>query len=137
MTGGKNMGSFTDFLEDKVLNHVFGKEAYGAPQIFVALSATEPTDAGGNVTEPEGNNYSRIPTGAVDWNVSAGGAISNAGDLRFATPWGLWGTMTHFVLYDAAVGGNALVWGALAAEKTITLNDIVLIPAGTLVVSLD
>ena len=39
------MAGFSDYLEDKVLDHVFGGNAYSAPStLYVALYTVAPTD---------------------------------------------------------------------------------------------
>jgi len=56
------MGSFTDFLENELLDHVFGNAAYTSPAtLYIGLSTSTITDAGGNVTEPVGGSYARVP----------------------------------------------------------------------------
>ena len=53
------MAGFSDYLEDKVLDHVFGGTAYTAPStLYVALYTVAPTDTGGG-TEVLGRGYSR------------------------------------------------------------------------------
>ena len=51
------MAGFSDYLEDKVLDHVFGGNAYTAPgTLYVALYTVAPTDTGGG-TEVTGGSY--------------------------------------------------------------------------------
>jgi hypothetical protein len=53
------MAGFSDYLEDKVLDHVFGGNAYTAPTtLYVALYTVAPTDTGGG-TEVSGGAYAR------------------------------------------------------------------------------
>jgi len=41
-------GSFTDYLEDKILKHVFTNVAYTSPTtVYVGLFTVAPTDVGG------------------------------------------------------------------------------------------
>ena len=41
------MAGFTDYLEDKVLDHVFGGSAYSAPgTLYVGLFTAAPSDTG-------------------------------------------------------------------------------------------
>ena len=48
------MAGFSDYLEDKVLDRVFGGNAYTAPStLYVALYTVAPTDTGGG-TEVSG-----------------------------------------------------------------------------------
>ena len=47
------MAGFSDYLEDKVLDHVFGGSAYTAPgTLYVGLFTAAPSDTGGG-TEPK------------------------------------------------------------------------------------
>ena len=54
------MAGFTDYLEDKVLDHVFGGTAYTAPStLYVALFTVSPGDDGTGGTEVSGGAYAR------------------------------------------------------------------------------
>ena len=131
------MGSFSNYLENELLDHVFGKGSYTPPTIYVALSTANPLDDGSGLSEPSGNGYSRVQTSGTDWNAASGGSIDNAGEITFAEATGSWGTITHFALMDAASGGNMLVHGALGASKSIGSGDTAKFAAGDLDVSLD
>ena len=53
------MAAFSDYLENKVLGHVFGGTAYTAPTtLYVALYTVAPSDTGGG-TEVSGGGYAR------------------------------------------------------------------------------
>jgi hypothetical protein len=130
------MGSFGNYLENKVLDHVVGKTAFTMPTAYVALSTTVPTDAG-NVTEPVGNGYARKQTAGADWNAAATGSISNALELAFPQASGDWGTIQGFALYDAASNGNMLAWGTLSANKAVGNGDTAKFAAGQLTITLD
>jgi len=56
------MAGFSDYLEDKVLDHVFGGNSYTAPgALYVALFTVAPSDTGGG-TEVTGGAYaSKLP----------------------------------------------------------------------------
>lgn len=131
------MGSFADYWENEILDHVFGKGSYTPPTIYVGLSTADPTDDGSGLVEPTGNAYARVSTLAADWNVASGGALDNANDITFSEATGSWGTITHFALFDAATGGNMLAHGALSASKAIGSGDVAKFAAGDLDVSLD
>lgn len=131
------MGSFSDYWENKVLDYIFGKGDLTPPSIFVGLSSSEPTDDGSAVAEPDGNNYGRVQTSACDWSVVSGGVLNNASEIVFTLATGNWGTMKHFVLFDAAMGGNMLIYGSLGESKTIGSGDIARFTAGEMEVKLD
>lgn len=135
--------SFTQFLAAEVMDHVFGKGAYTVPTIYVALSSSTPTESGGNVTEPPQASYARVATAAVDWNtatVADPSVMDNTNALTFPTAaedWESGADMTHFVLYDASSGGNALAWGALTTPKPILDGDTAEYAVGAFIINLD
>jgi len=131
------MGDFSDYWENKILDHIFGKGSYTPPVIYVALSTADPTDDGSGFAEPSGNGYARVQTSASDWNAASGGSLDNADDVNFEQATGNWGTITHFALFDAATGGNMLAYGSLSQPKTIGASDTAQFEAGDMDISLD
>jgi len=131
------MGSFADYWENEILDHLFGKGSYTAPTIYVGLSTADPTDDASGLAEPSGNSYARVATAGADWNVASGGAIANANDITFPEATGSWGTITHFAIFDAASAGNMLAHGALNVSKSISSGDTAKFAAGDLDVTLD
>ncbi len=131
------MGSFSDYWENEVLDHLFGKGSYTSPTIYVGLSTADPGDDGAGLSEPSGSGYARAPTAASDWNAAAGGLLDNANTITFNIATGDWGTLTHFALFDAAVSGNMLAHGALTQAKTIGSGDTARFATGDLDVTLD
>ena len=133
------MGSFADYLENKLLDHVFGGGDYARPAtLYIGLSTTTVTDAGGNVTEPVGNNYARAPVtnNAVNFPAAVNGAKTNGADISFNVPSGAWGTVTDFVIYDAAAAGNVIATGVLGQAQPIVSGNPVKFVAGQLSFSL-
>jgi hypothetical protein len=131
------MGGFSDYCENEILDHLFGKGDYVPPAIYVGLSASDPTDSGTGLSEPSGNGYTRVETAAPDWNVAAGGLLDNANVITLGPATADWGTLTHFALFDAVSGGHVLVHGALAHPKTIQSGDMARFASGELDVTLD
>jgi hypothetical protein len=131
------MGGFSDYWENKILDHIFGKGSYTPPTIYVGLSTADPTDSGSGLAEPSGNGYARVQTSASDWNAASNGSLDNAGNITFAQASGNWGTITHFALFDAATAGNMLAYGALSQSKSISESDTARFEAGDLDISLD
>ena len=130
------MGSFTDYTENKVLDHITGKTAFTKPTAYVALFTAAPSDAGGG-TEVTGGSYARVATAGADWNAASAGATTNANAIAFPTATGSWGTVTHFALMDASTAGNMLAWGALGTSKTVASGDTAQFAAGALSATLD
>lgn len=125
--------SFSNYLENKVLGHVFGGAAYTAPAtLYVALFTSDPGEAGTG-TEVSGGSYVR-QTAAF---TVTGAQAANTAAVEFPTATASWGTITYGAVYDAVSGGNLLASGALTASKTIASGDVLRIPAGSLTIDLD
>lgn len=131
-------GSFGDYLEDELLDHVLGGGDYTRPAtVYLALFTAAPTDAGGG-TEVSGNNYGRaaVTNNATNFPAASGGTKSNGTTITFATPSGSWGTVAAMGVFDASSGGNLLAWADLTVSKTVTSGDVVSFAVGELDVSL-
>ncbi len=131
------MGSFSDYAEDALLNHLFGTGNYAPPTIYVGLSTTDPGDSSTGLSEPSGNGYTRVETTEANWNAAAGGLLDNANTILLGPATGDWGTLTHFALFDAITGGHLLLHGALAQPKTIANGDSARFASGDLDIALD
>ena len=137
-------GSFSNYLENKLLDHSLGKASYSMPTAYIALCTSAPTDAstGSSIVEPStsGTAYARVATSGTDWVNSSGGIISNATVLSFAAATGAgWGTITHFALCDnGTVGaGNMLIWGEVSPTIPVPTGSIVSFAIGNLQITLD
>jgi len=133
------MGSKSDYLENKVLDHVLRVSSFTVPAAnYVALYTVTPSDAGGGTEVSTGvwTNYARK---SATFNAASGGATSNSNlvDFGTATISGGAPTVVAFGLLDASTSGNLLYWGALAVNKTINNGDPVTIPIGDLDITED
>ena len=125
--------SFSDYLENEVLDHVFGGAAYTAPAtLYVALYTAAPDDTGGG-TEVSGGAYARQ---TVAFDAAASGATQNTASVEFPTATASWGTVTHVGVFDAATAGNLMCYATLTASKTIASGDVFRIPVGDLDITL-
>lgn len=136
--------SFTDYLEDKILDHVFGGTAYTAPTtLYVGLHTSASSDSAAG-TEVSGGSYARqtasfTVSGTTPTEATTGAAI------EFPTATASWGTVTYAGVYDALTGGNLLAYAELtdpsdfttALPKAIDTGDIFRISAGNLKIRLD
>jgi hypothetical protein len=129
------LSSFTDYTENKVLDHVVGKTSFTMPSVWIALFTAAPSDTGGG-TEATGGSYARKSTAGADWAAASGGATSNANAITFVTPTGSWGTITHFALMDAATTGNMLAWGPLTTPQAVGTGNTVSFAVGELDITL-
>lgn len=131
------MSAWTTYLRNQVLDHIYGATAYTAPAThYLGLSTSTPALGGTGVTEPSGNNYSRvaITNNATKFPAASAGAKANGEEIAFPTPSGSWGTCTYWVLYDASSGGNLLNFGAIngGTGKAIGSGDSAKVAVGDL-----
>lgn len=138
-------GAMSDYLENKLIDHVFRGQAYTAPATqYVALA----TSAGSDVacgTEVSGNAYARVGVASslANWagTQSAGSTVASSGTsgttsnnttIAFPTPTATWGNVVEVCVYDAASAGNLLWRVSLGVAKTINTGDVVDFPAASL-----
>jgi hypothetical protein len=132
-------GSFADYLENAVLDHVFGKSTLTAgASLYVGLSTTTITDAGANITEPSAGAYARVAVtnNKTTWTTASGGSISNAITIAFAAATSAWGTVTDMFLSDSSAAGNIYVYDDLTVSKAVTSGDTVQFVPGDLTINL-
>jgi hypothetical protein len=127
-------GSFSDYLEDKLLKHAFTNTTYTpAATMYVGLYTAAPTDAGGG-TQVSGGSYARV---SVAFTVSGTSTLcTNSAAVEFTAATASWGTIVAVGIFDASTAGNLLAWADLATNKTIDTGDIFRIPAGDLDITL-
>ena len=119
------MAGFTDYLEDKVLDHVFGGSSYSAPgTLYVGLFTAAPSDTGGG-TEVSGGSYARKSMPAMTVSGTSPTTATNGAAVEFVTATGSWGTITHVGIFDASSSGNLLCWAALSASKVVASGDVI------------
>ena len=132
-------GSKSDYLENKILDHVLGGGDYTRPAtVYVALYTVAPTDAGGG-TEVSGGSYARVAVtnNSTNWPAASSGSKSNGTAISFPAATANWGTVVAFGIFDAASGGNLLYWGTLSASKAVNNGETASFAAGQLTISED
>ena len=132
-------GSKSDYLENKLLDHVLGGADYTRPAtVYVALYTVAPTDAGGG-TEVSGGAYARVAVtnNATNFPAASGGAKSNGTEIIFPEATASWGTVVALAILDAAAAGNFLYWADLTTSKAIASGDTVKFAVGDLDIAED
>ena len=129
------MAALSDYLEQKLLDHVLrGIEHPIVTDLFVALFTSDPTDAGTG-TEVTDSGYSRqsirqdTATLADAWSAPApaagGHRCDNQRRVQFPAIDDGTITVTHFGIFDSAIGGNLLLHGVFDVPKTVEWGDVV------------
>lgn len=111
------MSSFSDYLEDAVLDHAFRNTALTSPTtVYLALYTVAPTDAGGG-TEVSGGGYARQ---SITFGAASGGAMSNTAAVSFTASGANFGDVLAVGIFDALTVGNLLAWDGITSA---TVND--------------
>ena len=128
------MAEFSNYLENKILDHVLKNVSYTSPTtVYVGLFTTDPTDAGTG-TEVSGGSYARQ---VLSVTTASAGIVTSSGDVTFPQATASWGTISHIGILDALTSGNLLMHTALTTSKVIETGDILKVSSGNLTVTLD
>ena len=120
------MGSFTDYTENKWLNHTLEGTTFTVPTVVaLAFHTGDPTDVGTANECANANNYARKSCKASFATGAATKIISNDADIVMNQASGSWGTVTYWSLWDSATygAGNCLATGSFSAGKAIAANQ--------------
>lgn len=131
------MGRLSDSDANNVLDNRFGAVTSTPPATYyVGLSTTTPTNTGGSVTEPSSGSYARVAVtnNTTNWPSASGRSKSNGTAITFPSATGSWGTITHFVIYDASTAGTFRAWGALTTPRAVVSGDTPAFAVGALTI---
>lgn len=127
------MADFSDYLENELLDHVFGNAAYTSPSaVYLGLYTAAPTDAGGG-TEVSTGGYARQE---ITFGAASGGAVSNTAAVEYTATGANFGTIVAVGVFDADTSGNLLAWNEITSV-VINDGDTLNFPIGDLDVTLD
>jgi hypothetical protein len=137
------MAGLTNYLEDKIVNHVFGSTTYTKPtNWYVGLLTATPSDSAAG-TEVTGGSYARM---VCAFTISGSGIAQaiNTSAITFPTATADWGVVGWVGIYDALSGGNLSAYQNLqqsdfstTTTKTINDGDIFKFNASTIKIQLD
>ena len=134
------MGSKSNYLELRILDHVLGAGTVTTPAtVYFALFSAMPSDTGGG-TELSGSGYARlaVTNDATNFPAATTNGTSGKGEKKLgvaqsfaANSGGVnWATVVGWGLLDASSGGNLLLWGEVAPLAIVPAAQFV-IPANT------
>lgn len=127
----------TTYFLNLIAGNVFNTQTSPAipSAYYIGLSSTTPTVLGTNVTEPTAAEYERIEI--TNFSIPENGIVRTTGTLSFPESASNWGTVTHYVIFDAPTGGNLLVYCALDGAKIIEQNTLTTFRAGEIEMALE
>jgi len=138
--------AFTTYLADALVNEVFGGVAYSGPgTIYIGLSSTLPTVAGGNITEPTigtaGYTRAVVTNNTTNFPTTTSNNKSNGVAITFPTSTGAWlasASLGYLFFSDASSAGNILGFAALNNPQVVASSGATLsFAAGSLTITIN
>jgi len=145
------MSAASNYLENKVLDHVLKNTSYSQPAgLYLALFKNTSGNAAANLEagtltdeiSTSGTAYARkninVNGSSGAFNAASSGSTSNTQTVTFDPATDSWGTITHVAVMDGATAGagNVLFWGAVTTSKQIDSGDTFQVSSGNLTISL-
>jgi hypothetical protein len=132
------LSAASNYLENKILDHVLTATAFTQPSRFLALFTGNPGETGSftNEVSTSGTAYARQ---AVTFAAASSGSSATNATVTFPTATANFGTITHVAVVDSDTegAGNVLFYGAVTTSKLIETGDTFQISSGNLTISLD
>lgn len=119
--------NFTTYFKRAIFDALFGITPFTFGPMYLALGNSEGV-------EPNGRGYQRCLV--TDWAASVDGVIETSTDVVFQKSTATWGVISTYMWRDAATSGNLLSAGNITNGGNVSINRIVTVPAGNLVLSL-
>ena len=130
------MSAASDYLENKVLDHVLGNTTYTQPSQYLALFTADTGLESNNPSAEVSTANTAYGRQTVSFGAASSGSASTDATVTFSAATANWGTITHVAVMDASTSGNVLFYGAVTTSKTIESGDTFQVSSGNLTVSL-
>jgi hypothetical protein len=138
------MSASSNYLENKVLDHVLGEGArnFTSPAtIYLGLFNNTSGNAAVNLeagilTDEISDSGTAYARQGVNFSAAVNGVAATADTVTWPTATDDWGTVTHVAVLDASTTGNVLFWGELTTSKLIENGDTFQITSNNLTVTL-
>ena len=131
------MAVLTDYMERKLLDHIFGQAAFTRPNgLYLGLSASAFADSDNGTTasakEPSGN-YARVRIDNISEYNTSNHDIRNTSSIDFNEASGSWGDVEYWGIFDGTgSSANMLMHGSFSAATTVSSGDQFRISTGDL-----
>ncbi|CAB4154513.1 hypothetical protein UFOVP647_7 [uncultured Caudovirales phage] len=138
------MTAASNYLENKVLDHVLKNTAFTQPSsLYLALFNNTSGNAAANLeagtlTDEVTTSSSAYARKTVAFASASSGTAATSATVTFDAATASWGSVTHVAVMDGgtAGAGNVLFWGAVTTAKTIDSGDTFQVTSGNLTISL-
>ena len=107
--------SISNYAENKLLDTI-GGTSFSVTNAYLKLHTGDPGE------DATANAATEATRQAVSFSAASGGSMASSGTVEW-TNVSTTETVTHWSLWDASTGGNALWSGALASSAALTAGD--------------
>lgn len=133
--------SFSNALENKILDHIVNKAAYAAPaNVYLALLtvAAGEADTAGTITEANYTGYARKIIAPADWAAAASGSNATNTAEAFAACTAGSSVVIGWALCSSAAGaGDVIMYGTCTSTTVSTTQTPATIASGGLALTVD
>ena len=131
------MGAFSDYLENKIIDHTLRNTTFTAPAtvyiaLFTSTASNAQLEANTLTNEVTGGSYARQ---SAAFSAASGGSTSNTGTVTFSNLPAT--TLGYAAIMDASTAGNILYYVQLSAPVTVGAGDSFQINTSGFTVQLD
>lgn len=133
------MGSKSDFLENKLLDHALRNTTYTQPAtVYSALFTVIPSDStGGTEVTNATSGYTRVATSFCTAGATVTGQSVNTNAVTFVTAAAAYTVVGHAIMDTSTVAaGNVLYW-ATVTTLAIAIGDQATFAIGGIVITED
>jgi hypothetical protein len=136
------MTAASNYLENKILDHVLKNTAYTQPTglylgLFTNTSGNAATNLeAGTLTDEVSTSGTAYARKSIAFNAASSGTSISSATVTFDAATASWGTITHVAIMDNSTGGQVLFWGAVTTSKQIDTGDTFQVTSGNLTISL-
>lgn len=139
---GLAMAGFSNFMENEVLDSVFGDHAsinlFTAPTYLALVTvAVGETDTGSTLTEANYTGYARKSIAAADMSAAASGSKTNGNSLTFANCTAGTSTVIGWAQCSASSAGSIGLFGTCTSTVISATQTPATIAASALTANLD
>jgi|WetSurSiteA1Bulk_404760.scaffolds.fasta_scaffold00605_9 hypothetical protein len=132
------IGTMTDYLENKLINHLLLNTNYSSPAAaYLALYTATPSDIRTGtevISTVSASSYTRQN---ISGNMTVSGSYAyNSTKITFPEAMSDWGTILGVGIMDAATSGCILFWGKMNNTITINTGEVFSINPGMLSIGL-
>lgn len=109
------MSALTNYSEDKLLD-TFRNTSFAVASVYIKLHTGDPGETASN------NAAGETTRKLVSFSAASGGSMSSSGTVTW-TNVSTTETYSHISLWDSLTTGNALWYGALSSNASVTAGD--------------